>query len=237
MEKLLSDVATTRLTPIGINKQKDDIAQQVSAVYSRRYGYFFLKRTLDITIAICLLFLVLPLFLLIPLIIKLSSPGPIIFKQKRLGLNGRHFTMYKFRSMVNNAEQFKSELEIFNLMNGPVFKMKNDPRVNEFGRFLRKTSMDELPQLWNVLKGQMSMVGPRPFPVSEVVTQNQRQYQRLKVKPGFTCLWQIKGRSNITDFDKWLRLDLEYIKNSSISLDIRILLRTVPAVIIGLGAE
>ena len=145
--------------------------------------------------------------------------------------------MYKFRSMISNAEQLKAELEIFNIMRGPVFKMKNDPRITKIGRFLRRTSLDELPQLWNVLKGEMSLVGPRPLPTIEVEKDNSKHRERLRVKPGLTCLWQIRGRSNILDFDRWLKLDLEYVNNCSLSLDIKILLKTIPVVISGFGAE
>ena len=192
---------------------------------------------MDIVLAFILIALLSPLFLVISLIIKLTSPGPIFFKQKRLGSRGAEFMMYKFRSMVTNAEQLRDELMAFNMMNGPVFKMKGDPRVTKFGKFIRRTSLDELPQLWNVLRGEMSMVGPRPLPVPEVEKTDMRQMERLKVKPGLTCLWQVNGRSRIVDFDKWLSLDLEYVHNASLGLDVKILLKTVRVVISGFGAE
>lgn len=200
-------------------------------------AFFLLKRTIDIILSLVLLIILSPIFFIIAFTIKLTSRGPIFFRQRRVGLHGKEFTMYKFRSMVTNAEQLKSELRIFNMMNGPVFKMKDDPRVTKFGKFIRKTSLDELPQLWNVLKSEMSMVGPRPLIWSELTQYQNLQLQRLEVKPGLTCLWQINGRSNIIDFDKWLKLDLEYVNNQSITLDVKILLKTIPVVISGVGAE
>ena len=146
--------------------------------------------------------------------------------------------MYKFRSMVTNAEQLKHELAVLNEMDGPVFKVTNDPRVTRFGRFLRRYSFDELPQLWNVLRGEMSLVGPRPLPVDEVRRFDDLAHRRrLSVKPGLTCLWQISGRNNVTDFKDWVRLDLEYIDNWSIWLDFKILVRTIPIVLSGTGAK
>lgn len=168
--------------------------------------------------------------------IKLSSPGPILFKQVRCGLHGRLFTMYKFRSMVSNAEQLKSELDAYNEMSGPVFKMTRDPRVTKLGRFIRKTSIDELPQLFNVLKGEMSLVGPRPPIPSEVEKYDPWQRRRLSMKPGLTCLWQISGRNKI-GFDQWMQLDLNYIDSWSLWLDIKILFRTIPVVLVGFGAK
>jgi len=168
--------------------------------------------------------------------IRLTSPGPILFRQKRSGLHGRQFTMYKFRSMIDNAEMLRAELEAFNEMSGPVFKIKQDPRVTPIGKFLRKTSIDELPQLWNVLMGDMSLVGPRPLPVIETEAFDPWHRRRLSVKPGLTCLWQISGRSKI-GFDQWIKLDLEYIDNWSLALDLKILLRTIPVVISGFGAH
>lgn len=146
--------------------------------------------------------------------------------------------MYKFRSMYSDAEMRKAELEPFNQMSGPVFKVHNDPRITAVGRFLRRTSFDELPQLVNVLMGDMSLVGPRPLPVYEVEKfEDRAQRRRLSVKPGLTCLWQISGRNEVRDFGDWVRLDLEYIDNWSLGLDLKILLRTVPAVILGAGAK
>jgi len=196
-----------------------------------------LKKGIDLVGAV-VAFLVFGPLVMLPaaIIIKLTSPGPVLFKQVRCGLHGRLFTMYKFRSMVTNAEQLKSELEAFNEMSGPVFKLAKDPRVTRFGRFIRKTSIDELPQLFNVLKGEMSLVGPRPPIPSEVEKYDPWQRRRLSMKPGLTCLWQISGRNRI-GFDEWMRLDLKYIDSWSLWLDFQILLRTIPVVIVGFGAE
>jgi lipopolysaccharide/colanic/teichoic acid biosynthesis glycosyltransferase len=178
------------------------------------------------------------LMAIIALLIKLTSPGPVMFCQPRSGLNGKPFTIYKFRTMVTNAEQFKHELAAMNEMSGPVFKITNDPRVTPVGKWLRKFSLDELPQLFNILRGEMSLVGPRPLPVDEVRRFNDLAHRRrLSVKPGLTCLWQISGRNQISDFKEWVRLDLEYIDHWSLWLDLKILLRTIPAVLIGIGAK
>ena len=184
------------------------------------------------------LLLLSPLLLAIAAGIKLTSPGPVIFRQQRAGRHGRPFTMYKFRSMRTGAEMEREELRAFNQMSGPVFKVEGDPRVTPFGRWLRRTSLDEFPQLLNVLLGQMSLVGPRPLPLYEVnnfeLTAHRR---RLSMKPGLTCLWQIGGRSNVRDFDDWVKLDVQYIDNWSLWLDLVILLRTVPVVLFGIGAR
>lgn len=185
-----------------------------------------------------LLTLLVPLIPVIALLVKITSPGPIFFRQQRSGQSGQPFTLYKFRTMVTNAEQYKHELEAMNEMSGPVFKLTNDPRVTPIGKFLRKYSLDELPQLWNVLRGEMSLVGPRPLPVDEVKRFSDLAHRRrLSVKPGLTCLWQIGGRNQIFDFKDWVRLDLEYIDNWSLWLDLKILLFTIPAVFRGTGAK
>ena len=196
------------------------------------------KHLADRAIALILLiFLALP-FLIIAIAIKLTSPGPVIFRQARGGKNGRPFTIYKFRTMVTDAEMQRDELQRMNQMQGPVFKVNRDPRVTKVGKFLRKSSLDELPQIWNVLKGDMSLVGPRPLPIYEVEKfETTAQRRRLSMKPGITCLWQISGRSNITSFDRWVALDLEYIDNWSLWLDAKILLRTIPVVLFGFGAK
>ena len=176
--------------------------------------------------------------LLIAVCIKLTSPGPMIFRQQRAGRFGKPFVMYKFRSMSSDAEMRKAELEPFNQMHGPVFKVEDDPRVTRFGRWLRRTSIDELPQLINVLMGDMSLVGPRPLPLYEVERfENSAQRRRLSVKPGLTCLWQISGRNEVVEFSDWVKLDLDYIDRWSLGLDLKILLRTIPAVLSGLGAK
>jgi exopolysaccharide biosynthesis polyprenyl glycosylphosphotransferase len=195
-----------------------------------------LKKIFDIILATLGLILTAPLMLGIALAIRLTSPGPILFVQKRVGLNGRTFNMYKFRTMVPNAEELKTSLSHLNEMSGPVFKIKDDPRVTPIGRFLRKTSLDELPQLWNVLRQDMSLVGPRPPLPSEVNLYNPSHRKRLSVKPGITCIWQISGRNDI-DFDKWMEMDAEYVDNWSLGLDLKILAKTLPVVIGKKGAS
>lgn len=196
------------------------------------------KQVLDLTVAFCLVVLLLPIWIVVPIAIRLSSPGPVLFRQRRCGLNGAPFTMLKFRSMVSNAEQLKQELAALNEMGGPVFKVSNDPRITGIGRWLRKYSVDELPQLFNVLRGEMSLVGPRPLPVDEVKRFDDPAHRRrLSVKPGLTCLWQVSGRNKVKDFKDWVRLDLEYIDNWSFWLDLKILWRTIPVVLTGAGAK
>lgn len=195
----------------------------------------FLRRILDFLGSLTLIVLLSPVFLFITLLIRLDSPGPALYQQARCGLNGRKFTLYKFRSMHERAEERRGELVRFNMMKGPVFKMKDDPRVTRVGRFLRKTSLDELPQLFNVLQGNMSLVGPRPLPTEEVEELKGWERRRLSMKPGITGLWQVSGRNHI-DFHDWVKLDLEYIDNWSLWLDFKILLKTIPAVLSGKGA-
>jgi lipopolysaccharide/colanic/teichoic acid biosynthesis glycosyltransferase len=167
--------------------------------------------------------------------IKLDTPGPVFFKQDRVGRLGRVFKFYKFRSMYREAETRKSEIEKLNEQDGPVFKIRSDPRVTSVGSFLRRSSLDEIPQILNVLKGDMSLVGPRPQMPSEVAQYEPWHRKRLEVKPGITCLWQISGRSHIS-FDEWMRLDVEYLKQRSIATDLSIILKTIPAVIARKGA-
>jgi exopolysaccharide biosynthesis polyprenyl glycosylphosphotransferase len=196
------------------------------------------KQALDVFGALSFLIFFSPIFLLIAALIKINSPGPILFRQRRSGLNGRPFTMLKFRSMVTNAEQRKAELQALNEMDGPVFKITNDPRITPIGRFIRRWSIDEWPQMVNVLRGDMSLVGPRPLPVDEVLRfDDLADRRRLSVKPGLTCLWQVKGRNEVTNFKDWVRLDLEYIDNWSIWLDVKILVQTIPVVVMGTGAK
>jgi len=196
-----------------------------------------IKHVADRTLAFLSLIILSPFFLLVAAGIKLSSPGPVIFRQQRAGLHGLPFTMYKFRSMRSGAEMEREELMAFNQMSGPVFKIEKDPRITPFGAWLRQTSLDEFPQLINVCLGQMSLVGPRPLPVYEVdnfkLTAHRR---RLSMKPGLTCLWQVSGRNAVKDFDDWVKLDVQYIDNWSLGLDLGILLRTVPVVLFGKGA-
>ena len=194
-----------------------------------------LRRIFDFVGSIILILILSPVFLLITLAIGLDSRGPAIYRQVRCGLNGRRFTFYKFRSMVQGAETRKGDLLAHNLMDGPVFKMKNDPRVTRVGRFLRKTSLDELPQLFNVLRGDMSFVGPRPPIPEEVEKYEGWQRRRLSMKPGITGLWQVSGRNQI-DFQQWMKLDLEYIDNWSMWLDFKILIKTILVVLLRKGA-
>jgi exopolysaccharide biosynthesis polyprenyl glycosylphosphotransferase len=194
------------------------------------------KRLLDIAVSAGLLVFAAPVIFIAAILIKLTSPGSVLFKQKRVGLNGRSFTLYKFRTMIEDAHARREEVTHLNEMSGPVFKAKDDPRVTPVGRVLRKFSLDEIPQLWNVLKGDMSLVGPRPPIPEEVRSYHRWHRRRLSMKPGLTCLWQISGRNDI-DFDRWMQMDLQYIDNWSPSLDLKILLRTIPAVISGRGAS
>jgi exopolysaccharide biosynthesis polyprenyl glycosylphosphotransferase len=194
------------------------------------------KRAFDLVGSAALLLLLAPLLLVVAAAIKLTSKGPIFFKQERIGYNKRRFPMYKFRTMVPDAEKQIADLEALNEASGPVFKIKNDPRITPIGKFLRRTSIDELPQLINVLKGDMSLVGPRPLPVRDYQGFSEDWHRRrFAVRPGLTCLWQIKGRSSIT-FEQWMELDLQYMDEWSLWLDCKILLRTIPAVLKGSGA-
>jgi exopolysaccharide biosynthesis polyprenyl glycosylphosphotransferase len=195
-----------------------------------------IKRGLDIFVSLAVLLLLAPVLLITALLIKMTSAGPVLFVQKRLGFNKRRFNVYKFRTMVVDAESRMGEVEHLNEVTGPVFKIKNDPRITTVGKFLRKTSIDELPQLLNVVKGEMSLVGPRPLPVRDYEGFSKDwQRRRFSVRPGITCLWQINGRSSIP-FEQWMELDLQYIDKWSLWLDLEILVRTIPAVLKGSGA-
>lgn len=195
-----------------------------------------IKRLLDIVLSLVLLVLLAPLLVVVALLIKLSSEGPIVFRQERLGLNKRKFSIFKFRTMVRNAEQMIADLEHQNEVSGPVFKIKNDPRITPIGKILRRTSIDELTQLFNVLKGDMSLVGPRPLPVRDYKGFSEDwQRRRFSVRPGITCLWQVNGRSSLP-FEQWMKLDLQYMDEWSLWLDLKILARTIPAVLKGSGA-
>ncbi len=195
------------------------------------------KRTLDIVGSLCGLIVFSPLLLVVALLVRLTSKGPALFVQDRCGLGGRTFRFYKFRTMVEDAEERKAELEHLNEMRGPVFKIQKDPRITRLGAVLRKSSLDELPQLWNVLVGDMSLVGPRPPTPDEVQQYSPRHAQRLAVMPGLTGLWQVSGRSAIPDFDNWIELDLEYARRWSMWFDMQILAKTIIVVIISRGAE
>ncbi|HZN54297.1 MAG TPA: sugar transferase, partial [Candidatus Polarisedimenticolaceae bacterium] len=194
------------------------------------------KRMTDLVASAGALVLLSPLYAVVAVLVRATSPGPVFFRQTRVGLNGRTFTLYKFRSMVHDAEAGRAALAGRNEMSGPVFKIKDDPRITPVGRWIRRFSIDELPQFWNVLRGDMSLVGPRP-PIPEEVKKYERwQRRRLSMKPGITCLWQVSGRNGI-DFEDWMKLDLAYIDTWSLRLDVQILLRTVPVVLTARGAH
>lgn len=194
-----------------------------------------MKRLLDFSGSLIGIVLLSPFFFLLALAIKLDSPGPVIFAQTRVGKNGRLFKFYKFRSMVTNAEQLKKHLLTRNESDGPAFKMKHDPRVTRLGRIIRKTSLDELPQLWNVVRGDMSLVGPRPALPDEVEKWKPWQHKRLAVEQGCTCIWQVSGRSDV-NFDQWMSMDIQYVKTWSLRLDLSIIIRTVLVMLTGKGA-
>ncbi|ASW42422.1 sugar transferase [Clostridium isatidis] len=203
------------------------IEEQEIIQVRKRQNIFYevFKRALDFLAALLGLILLSPIFLIVSILIKLESEGEVIFSQTRIGLNGKEFKMYKFRSMVKNAEELKVKLAAQNEMSGPMFKMKDDPRVTKVGKFIRKTSIDELPQLINVLKGDMSLVGPRPSLPKEVEKFEPWMLQRLEVKPGLTCYWQVSGRNNI-DFEDWMKLDLQYVEDRKFLLDLKLIFKT-----------
>jgi exopolysaccharide biosynthesis polyprenyl glycosylphosphotransferase len=194
------------------------------------------KRMIDLALVLLAAPVVLPVIALVAIAIKLDSPGPVFFRQDRVGLNRRRFRMLKFRSMVTGADRMQAQLEHLNEAEGPIFKIRKDPRITRVGQILRRTSLDELPQILHVLRGEMSLVGPRPMSLRDVnLFDRGIQRKRFSVKPGLTCLWQISGRSNLP-FSKWLELDLQYIKQWSLGLDLKILFRTIPVVLKGTGA-
>jgi lipopolysaccharide/colanic/teichoic acid biosynthesis glycosyltransferase len=194
------------------------------------------KRGMDVTVAGVALACLLPLLALIALAIRLSSGSPVIFRQRRAGLMGRPFEIYKFRTMVVDAEARQKDLRHLSEQDGPAFKLTRDPRVTRLGGFLRKTSLDELPQLWNVLKGDMSLVGPRPLPCGESEECSGWQRRRMDVTPGITCIWQVKGRSSVT-FHEWMRMDAAYVRTRRFLYDVQLLLLTIPAVLLRRGAR
>ena len=204
----------------GIRVEFDNIDENKKRIYE------ISKRAIDIIGAGSGLLLLSPVIAIVACAVKFTSKGPIFFSQKRVGKNGKIFEMYKFRSMVVNAEELKEKLAHQNEMSGPMFKMKDDPRVTKIGKFIRKTSIDELPQLWNVLKGDMSLVGPRPSLPKEVAQFENWMYKRLTVKPGLTCYWQVSGRNNI-DFEDWMKLDCRYVDERNLWIDIKLIFKTV----------
>lgn len=203
--------------------------------FTAKEWQLFFKRSFDVVVSVLGILLLSPVFLFAAVSVKLTSKGPVFFRQPRCGMNGRQFILYKFRSMFVGADMKKRELERQNEMKGPVFKMRRDPRVTPFGKFMRKFSIDELPQLFNVLRGDMSLVGPRPPLSAEVEMYETWQRRRLSMKPGITCIWQVSGRNRV-DFEQWMEMDLRYIDNFSLWLDLKILFRTVFVVLTGYGA-
>ena len=193
------------------------------------------KRVLEVILSATALLVLSPLCVALAVAVRLTSPGPIFYRCDWIGENGKRFTGYKFRSMCVNADALKPQLESKNEMLGPVFKVTDDPRITTLGSWMRRHSLDELPQLYNVLKGDMGLVGPRPPLVVEYAKFSEYQKQKLIVRPGITCLWQVSGRNSVCDFDEWVRLDLEYIQNWSFALDLKILLMTVREVLVGSG--
>ncbi len=204
------------------NREKVQLKKQVE---DNRAGYYFFKRTMDVICSLLALIVLSPIFLVVAILIRLEAKGNCIFSQERVGQYGEKFKMYKFRSMVANAEEIKHTLFNKNEMSGPMFKMKEDPRVTKVGKFIRKTSIDELPQLVNVLKGEMSLVGPRPSLPKEVMKFEDWMMERLSVKPGLTCYWQVSGRSDI-GFEEWMKLDVKYVRERSTLVDIRLIFKT-----------
>ncbi len=233
--KVLLNVFPNRIAKLSV-EEVDGIPVLAFTSTPTDPGGLVLKRLFDVVVSAALLLVLAPLVALVAVAVKLDSPGPVLFRQRRVGLNGREFWLYKFRSMHVDAEARRAELEHRNEMDGPAFKVSDDPRVTRVGRVLRKMSFDEVPQFWNVLKGEMSVVGPRPPIPSEVKRDERWQRRRLSVKPGLTCTWQVSGRSEL-DFAQWMELDLRYIDNWSLWHDVEIVLRTIPAVLLGRGAR
>ena len=230
------DVALVEPRPRAAHQLFDEVVAQID-VRPRTLTHRIAKRALDVVGSALGLIVLLPVLLVLALLSKLTSRGPILFAQERCGLGGRRFRFYKLRTMVQDAEARKAALESRNEMKGPIFKIRCDPRITPLGRVLRKLSLDELPQLWNVLRGDMSLVGPRPPTPNEVERYTARQVQRLSVMPGITGLWQVSGRSDIVDFERWVDLDLRYAQTWSMWLDLRILLKTVVVVALVRGAH
>ncbi|MGB8065792.1 MAG: sugar transferase [Candidatus Sulfotelmatobacter sp.] len=210
--------------------------EAISAGYAGGRSSRWIKRGIDLVLGTILLIFTAPVMLVIACVIWIRDGNPILYQWKVVGQNGKPFLSWKFRTMVRDADRRKQELMKFNEMQGPVFKMKEDPRITPSGRFLRKYSLDELPQLWSVVRGDMSLVGPRPPLVTEYEKYEPWQKRKLSVIPGLTCVWQVQGRADITDFNDWMRMDLEYIDNWSLLLDIKILLQTAAVVVRGRGA-
>ncbi|MDD3224286.1 MAG: sugar transferase [Clostridium sp.] len=198
---------------------------QLDERYTKSFHYYFIKRLIDIIFSLIGIILLSPMFIIVSVLIRIDSKGPVIFTQERVGKNGKHFKMYKFRSMIPDAEDHLVELKEKNEMSGPMFKMKEDPRITEIGKFIRKTSIDELPQLFNVIKGEMSLVGPRPNLPKEVEKFNSYHKLKLLAKPGLTCYWQVRGRNEI-GFEAWMKLDVKYIEERNTFIDLKLIWKT-----------
>lgn len=233
-ELLVSKVVDANTLSV-LTQKKIVTGRIFTAVYNPDNNYLFLKRLFDIVLSVIAIIFLAPLFLVVAVAIKLDSKGGVLYTQPRVTKNGKVFKMYKFRSMCANADEYLKDLQHLNEKDGPVFKIVNDPRVTRVGRFIRKTSIDELPQLFNILKGEMTIVGPRPPLVTEVEQYTPQQKQRLTVKTGLTCYWQISGRSELT-FDEWVNLDIKYIQEQNLRTDLNIIVKTIPVVLTGRGA-
>ncbi|HWY71046.1 MAG TPA: sugar transferase [Terriglobales bacterium] len=215
--------------------QAEEMVSLEMSPFWHRWLFVTAKRALDIVLSAFFLFLLLPMFLVLAVMVKLTSPGPLFYTWRVVGKDGRRFNGYKFRSMCANADELKGQLEHLNEMDGPVFKLTQDPRVTKLGIWMRRHSLDELPQLYSVLKGDMSLVGPRPPLYSEYECFTEYQKRKVAVKPGITCLWQVNGRNDVRSFEQWVEMDLKYIREWSPLLDFRILCKTFIAVFAGTG--
>lgn len=233
----MKDCFASEIEYTAVDRQcvKKEFETQETVIPNRKKGHCFCKRIFDIFFSIAGLIIFSPVHLLIAIAIFIDDPGPVLFFQERNGLNGKAFTIWKFRTMFQDAPEFRDELEPQNELDGPVFKIKDDPRITRVGRLLRRTSLDELPQLVNILRGEMSFVGPRPLPTYETERLNTYQRQRMLIKPGLTCYWQCSGRHKIP-FQQWMELDLKYINEECMWNDIKILYKTFFSVISGEGA-
>jgi len=207
-----------------------DIEYSFSRPIKKSVSQLFIKRTFDICFSLFVLIFFAPVFVVIALVVKISDSGPAFFTQKRVGLNGCTFKCFKFRTMIVDADRQMNRIRYLNEVSGPVFKIKNDPRITRAGKFLRKSGLDELPQFFNVLKGEMSVVGPRPPVPTEVAQYNDRQMKRLSIKPGITCTWQVCKKRNEIPFARWIEMDLDYIENGNLWTDIKIIVKTVRSV-------
>ncbi len=234
--RIMADLYDTQVSRVSLLKMGEILLLTLEPV-ALDEGKLFIKRLIDVVVSVVSIIFLSPIMAVIALAIKIDSKGSVFFKQQRVGLHKRRFEMIKFRSMFDGSDERLHKIEHLNEAEGPIFKIANDPRITPVGGFLRQTSLDELPQLFNILKGEMSLVGPRPMSIRDVDLFDQSiQRKRFSVMPGLTCLWQISGRSNLP-FSKWLELDLDYIDNWNLLLDFKILLKTIPAVISGEGAE